>query len=454
MQYEKTFGAVVGVSVVDVRTGANILSVRAAEKRTPASNQKILTGAFALARLGGDFEFTTVVYLIGDDVLVFGDGDPTLGDPVLARFSGKTIYDRLDAWSAAIARTLGPKLKGDILVCGNPDAALYRHKDWPARQRRRWYSAPVAGLNFNNNCFDVSFVLDRGEIRPLIEPQSYLIRTVVRLKRGKRHQWWADLNGDDSVLTLGGTVAAASEKPISVAADDPPMLLGRVLADRLRRAGVAFAGKVRTVAPGDVDRSGAKVIYTTKTPLATAMARANKRSLNMAAECIFLRAGDGTWAGSAGEMTRTLVKTYRLDEDSIVVRDGSGLSHGNRIAPSAMTGLLVEILNRPDSGVLLRSLAVSGTDGLLAGRMRQPTCRGRVLAKTGYIARACCLSGYVLADDGTPAMAFSILVNDFSGKGLRPAKRLQDKICRLLVDSLPARVTTRESPPRFPRQGP
>jgi len=170
------------------------------------------------------------------------------------------------------------------------------------------------------------------------------------------------------------------------------------------------------------------------------LSRANKRSLNMAAECVFLRAGDGTWSGSAALMTKTLVEGCGLKEDDLVVRDGGGLSRNNRIAPAALVKLLAAAARRQDADVFLASLPASGIDGTMEKRLDRPPYRGRILGKTGYIAGVSSLSGYVLDGSGRPAIAFSILANKVpGGKGWK-AKQLQDQICRWLADSIGAGV--------------
>ena len=80
--YEKKSAATVGMSIVDLQSGKPLVGIRADELRTPASNQKILTAAFALKRLGGDFNFTTNVYMVGPDVVVIGVADQLLGPSV------------------------------------------------------------------------------------------------------------------------------------------------------------------------------------------------------------------------------------------------------------------------------------------------------------------------------------------------------------------------------------
>ena len=426
--------AVVGVSVRRVTDGRVLFENGADYLLIPASNQKILTSAFALQRLGRGFSFTTTVYRQGDDLVLVGDFDPMLGDPSWAAAAGMGIYSELDRWAAGVRQKVGSRIRGDILLRSARPAEKYRHADWPAGQYRKWYVAPVAELNFHNNCFDVTFQVARGVVSPRVRPESHLIRVVNRVRVGRRHLWSLRLGHEDSLVELRGTVKVSTRDPLSTAVDHPPLLLGRVFAARLRRAGVTQAGGVRIVRAVSGGPPKRKIIAQSRTPLAAALARANKRSLNMATECLFLRAGDGTWSGSAAVMSRTLAGHFGLKAEGLVVRDGGGLSRRNRVTAGGLTKVLAAVAKRKDAAIILASLPVAGVDGTLRRRMVRGPCRGRIRAKTGYIAGVSCLSGYVLDPAGKPALAFSILVNNLRG-GSHPAKKLQDDLCRLLVDS-------------------
>ena len=434
--YQKASGAVVGVSAVDLRTGKTLIDFRSERLFTPASNQKILTSAFALAELGGDFKFTTSVYRIGQDLLIVGDGDPTLGDPRLAADANSNIYAELDRWATAVASKLAGQPVRNVLLHSALPLKSSRHPDWPKNQYHRWYAAPVSGLNFHNNCFDVTFTVSGARAVGHVSPASRFITVTGGVKVGKKHVWSLRPSQDDSVLKLTGSVRKSAPDPLSTAANNPSMLLGRVFADRLARKGVTVTGQIAQVSADKANLAGAELVCQSRTPLAVAIKRANKRSLNMAAECIFLRAGDGTWAGSAAKMNQSLTNHFNLPAGSIKVRDGSGLSHGNRISPAAMTKLLSSVAFRPDALILLESLPFSGIDGGLRKRMKSAPYRGRAAAKTGYVDGVSCLSGYVLDGESRPAIAFSVLVNNVPlGKASR-AKRLQDELCKLMVDSL------------------
>lgn len=433
--FEQTTSATAGVSVVDLRTGQTLFAHRPDEPMVPASNQKLLTSVFALLRLGGAFHFTTGVFQAGQDIIVVGDGDPTLGDPYLAELTGRGIYADLDRWSAAIAAATGGSIR-DILLCVGV-GARYRPRDWPANQKTSWYAAPVACLNFHNNCLDITFqAAAGGGIQPIIRPESRYFRFANRLAAGANHVWSFQATGNDATFTLAGTISRPTNDPTSVAVDNPPLLLGRVLAERLIRAGVKITGQIREVPPDAVEWCKAEPLAATRTTLAAAMARANKRSLNMAAEAIFLRAGDGTWEGSAEMMRQTLARAYAIPPDRLIVCDGGGLSRDNRVAASAVTALLAGAAIRRDALVFLTSLSIGGVDGTLEHRLTTPPCKGRVLAKTGYIAGVSSLSGYILDDSRRVTIAFAILINRLPGDRLSQARGLQDSICRVLIDSI------------------
>jgi D-alanyl-D-alanine carboxypeptidase/D-alanyl-D-alanine-endopeptidase (penicillin-binding protein 4) len=79
----------------------------------------------------------------------------------------------------------------------------------------------------------------------------------------------------------------------------------------------------------------------------------------------------------------------------------------------------------------INSLAVGGEDGTLDSRFKQPDLRGKVYAKTGYIANVSALSGYLkISDDQW--YAFSILMNALPAGQNARAKSLQDDIVKAI----------------------
>jgi D-alanyl-D-alanine carboxypeptidase/D-alanyl-D-alanine-endopeptidase (penicillin-binding protein 4) len=76
------------------------------------------------------------------------------------------------------------------------------------------------------------------------------------------------------------------------------------------------------------------------------------------------------------------------------------------------------------------SLGVAGSSGTMARRMANGLGQYRVRAKTGSLAGACTLSGYVTTLAGK-VLAFSILVNGF--RKMSAVHDAQDEIAEALV---------------------
>jgi D-alanyl-D-alanine carboxypeptidase/D-alanyl-D-alanine-endopeptidase (penicillin-binding protein 4) len=282
----------------------------------------------------------------------------------------------------------------------------------------------------------VTFAIKGSKVYPKVAPAGRFIRVTDRTRRGRRQIWLLRPEDDESGVLLRGTVARAASEPISAPCKNPPLLLARVLASRIAANGVKLSVTFRHERVPRSPQRGARLIAQTNTPISSVVARANKRSLNMAAECLLLRAGNGQWDDSARLVGATLTRKFDLPPGALEISDGSGLSRENRVTAEAMTALLAGVLKTPDGPVLLDSLPISGTDGSLDDRLDAEAYAGRIRAKTGYIYGVCCLSGYALDAAGKPAMAFSILANDVPGGKAYIAKRMQDDICRLLVDHL------------------
>src|SRR6185312_10879747 len=81
--------AKIGVSVVDINTGAELFAHGADKGMSLASNAKLLTSVAALGTLGGGFRWRTALFvddkaldektgIVAGDLYVRGRGDPTL----------------------------------------------------------------------------------------------------------------------------------------------------------------------------------------------------------------------------------------------------------------------------------------------------------------------------------------------------------------------------------------
>lgn len=453
--------AKVSISVRDVPTGRSLASIAADRPMLPASNMKLLTTGVALETLGPEFRFSTRLGLDRDAgrLVVRGDGDPGFGDPELlastvhrrpdgAVVEGLDVESLLGIWADAIADSgLG---RIDELVVD--DRVLDRarvHPQWPEDQLNRHYCAAVSGVNFHGNCLHLqpSPIGGRAVPGPFTPDAAWIAlenRATARTGAKAEQTVWighgSGRHGSDA-FTLFGNVAATPLEPIRVTVQDPAILFGRLLSDRLRRRGIEV-GTVRLAESHERFETLPDAAPPIETPIATSLARANVDSSNLHAEALLKRLAHaetgrpGSWR-DATSILRSRLARRTSDEllEGVEISDGSGLSRGNRIRADLTTAYLAALADDERLGEAFRaSLAVGGETGTLATRFRGAELHGcRVLAKSGYIRGVSCLSGLVEAPDGR-MVAFSVLCNDVAST--REAKRLQERVVEQVARTL------------------
>lgn len=454
--------ATIAVSVREVATGNPLLSLSANEPMVPASNMKLLTTGAALLGLAPNFVFRTQLLRDGERLVVVGDGDPALGDPELLAESnyvdaqgvvhtGMTIEHLLAAWVDAV-RATGVRKLTEVVVDDRIFSREGAHPLWPKDQLDEEYCSPPCGVNFHGNALRLTAAPIRGAAPKItsMSPSAPWVKIVnkatSRSGKSDRNSMWVARDGESGDLTIYGNVKSAYVAPIAVALNDPALFLAQCLASRLVGAGITVGG-ARTAVASDPPPRGTAVGPVIQTPLALVVTRCNVESQNLYAESLMKRLGArctgtaGSWTTGSAAIKNAL--TQRIGElaNAFVVSDGSGLSRGNRVTADGMTAWLVALAN--DSAVgptFVASLAVGGRSGTVHKRMKDiDPALATVQCKTGYIDKVSCLSGFVTGSDGT-RYAFSVLANNLVERdSVAKAKKLQDRVAKILADSLTAR---------------
>jgi len=112
-----------------------------------------------------------------------------------------------------------------------------------------------------------------------------------------------------------------------------------------------------------------------------------------------------------------------LDLGAMIVRDGSGLSNLNMVAPKTLAELMRLVnVGYGEFGLIKSSLPIAGKSGTLSGRFKGDIAdaAGSIIAKTGYITEAYTLSGIISAADGN-ILTFAIYALDNVGPDVRVA---------------------------------
>ena len=439
-----------GVSIAIAEEKGNgpiLFGLNAGTPLTIASVSKTFSTAAALAGLGKDYQFKTVLYrtgtladgLLSGSLLVVGGGDPNLS----GRFYDNDIHAVFDRWADGLRAAGITRVSGDLLLNATFFDDEFRNPGWPTGQEARWYEAPVSALSFNDNCISVSVGPGSRPGAPAavrFQPSTSFLQAVSSARtvsaRGGARVAVARRAGSN-IVTIAGTVPfSLGGWSTVIAIDDPPRYFGTVLKERLASDGITVDGQVRLTGTRP-DATWAPVATTTS-DLLPSIAVANKRSQSFYAEQIFKtlaaeKGRQGSWP-EAVRLEKEFLRSLGLDPNRYDLYDGSGLNPRNRVAALDIVHFLRAMAASPLADDWVSTLAVSGNgDGTLRHRFRDHAVRGRVYAKTGSLDRVNSLAGFATAASGKSYVFAIVLngrrVNDGTGHAF------EDRVLRALLSN-------------------
>jgi len=305
------------------------------------------------------------------------------------------------------------------------------HPSWPAEQLNQWYACEIDALNYNNNC--VHILARSAETGPKIQliPQTDYITIVnqVRLVSKGSSALGAYRNSKPNTLIVKGTLN--KQAGFDVAVENPAAFFGRLLYEKLAVSEIRVNGKMLLQYAKNNPRI--KIIKTFSTPIADVLARCNKDSLGLAAECLVKTiSAENTRGKINGEWPHglKLIEKYLaslgVSSGQYQLDDGSGLSRNNRLSPGAITAVLKDICDSGDWPMFENTLSAGGVDGTTAKYFRSDPYKGNILGKTGYIAGIRSFSGVCKTPRGD--ILFSILTESGNGETRSAINRITQAI--------------------------
>ncbi len=412
-----------GVLFCHVRSGRILYEHDARKLFAPASTTKLLSCAGALDALGADFRFETRVVATGPlkegtlagDLVLLASGDPNLSQRLRARdrlafentdhsYAGLSRAKVVNGDPLAILRELArdvrragvTRVTGDIVV----DDGLFAETFDP-------FVGKFSAACVNDNLVDVTVRPGRAVGEPVdfeVRPASEHIRvrsTAETAKSGSPSSLRLRLaaGGEDDSYELTGSIPLDASPSLRVAPfREPAMTCARLFAETLRAEGVRADGRTKNARFGPTIYSDYDVVARhVSAPLSQTIRVVLKVSQNVHAT--MLPPLVGARLGSRGStregygIIRDRFAKSGLDMDSIVVTSGSGGGRADRISPQWLVHFLRYWATRPDFGVFLDALPISGVDGTLANEMRGSELSGKVRAKTGTLVYRNALNG-------------------------------------------------------------
>lgn len=271
----------------------------------PASNRKLFAATTIATCLGTETRLATEIYLDGEDVILVGDGDPSLGSERYAR------EDEFEAIVESL-RARGVMRVHDIVADVSRFDRIRIPAGWKFGNLTSSYSAPVDAIAWSENAIGDAAVPD---------PALFAV-TALR----------------DALVTRGIDVAGTL---------------------RVETAPHAWRERNDTI----------ERIATLQSPfIAHLLTTVLKNSHNLYAEMLFKRASGGTYAGSFDLERRTLVG-LGIDGDEFHFVDGSGLAPDDLVSPAATVRLLRWMNHPARRGFWWAVLAQPAGEGTLRRRL-------------------------------------------------------------------------------------
>ena len=436
-----------GIAIAD-QSGRMLWSMNPDFSLMPASAVKLFTTGYARSVLGGAARRSTRV--VGAGVVDTDRGEwlgswalELNGDPSLERAegSGPTLHDlAVQLASAGVKRLSGPL---EVRSANGPATAVYPEV-WSRKHAGRLFAPLVGPLTVHENIVWLTVRPGRSVGKParLIEtaPEGIgsLVSVTATTSKGRRSRLKLRPRSGGGWVIAGTIGVRAAPRRLTATAGNPKAVLGAAWATALRKAGIVWNRSGKATEP--LDGSFKVLAEVTSAPLDSLASEINRRSLNLGAELLL------QWAGGPTQGPANLtahVQEIIGQREGVYLVDGSGLSYHDRVSPSAFVSYLAKFPATAAGQNFPQLLPANGSGTLRRLNTGFPGA-GVVRAKTGTLAQASTLVGYLGRPEGT--LLVSLMYN-----GNRPgaARRAQWKLFQDLGANgmvIPADTATAEPP--------
>ncbi len=406
---------------------------------SPASNTKIVTSAAALHVLKPDYHFHTEILadaapkggIVSGNLYVRGFGDPAL-------VSERMWYIANELWHAGVRQVTGDIVGDDTFFDDD-----HKEAGWDEDTSDQAYQAMVGGLSANYGTLTVRVLPAETDKQPatvVLDPPVLFAQLDAQVETvvGKRTKISIEVTPSpparDTVKVRGKINIDDGPHGYWRKVDYPTEFATSAIASFIRKAGITIGGSERR---GKTPEGAIQLVGVESPRLSEIVDDLMKTSNNFVAEQIVKTLGaevygaPGSWDKGL-RVLRDYLQTIGIQPGTYQLKNGSGLGDVNRVtAKELVTVLRAAWLDAPSAAEFMSSLGVAGSTGTLRHRMVGTAAAYRLRGKTGSLANACTLSGYVRTM-GNELLAFSILVNSF--RSMHAVHEAQDQIGEVLAE--------------------
>jgi serine-type D-Ala-D-Ala carboxypeptidase/endopeptidase (penicillin-binding protein 4) len=425
--------------LMDATTGAVLQDRNGAMTLVPASTLKTVTSGAALGILGEDYTFKTTLEhdgtiqdgVLKGNIFIRGGGDPTLGS---SRFSwGTDMKGVLAIWVEQLKKKGVRSIDGMVIGDAEAFEEAMLPATWNWGDIGNYYGAGACGLTFIENSYEVFFKPGAKAGAPAeflrTEPEIPGIQFVNEMKTGGPGSGdngyiygapFTDLRYLRGTVPMGGT-----EFSIKGSIPDPALFAAQCLKHALDSAGIKVTGKAETVRrlrlENKLGEPVRQTIYVHQSPaLKDILYWLNKKSVNLYAEHLLktiglVKARDGSVEGGAKAVSDYWA-AKGVDVGGMHLYDGSGLSRYNGVTAQQLTKMLQVNTQQKYFDAFYNSLPIAGLSsdpGTMKSMCSNTAAANNVRAKSGFISRVRCYTGYVSTKSGR-RLCFAMMANNYT----------------------------------------
>ena len=438
-------GAVVGVMVTDLQ--GHVLAAREPDRRmVPASNLKLVTTGTALHALGADFKFGTDIGYTGTidedgtlhgDVYIVGGGDPTIGVVDTVAVKPDALFWR---WKSLLKGAGISRVDGRIIGDGRAYEGHLENQSWGYDDLGTYYGAGTSALCFYENAIDYGVSAGaEGEPVKVVQrypetPWMHFGNLSVTGPKGTGNSLYLYTTDLAPYAELRGTYSVERKPKVEHFANKYGALTcAYYFWQNLRSTGWSVSGGYADIDRGGyvrgkdfvpMDKAGTpRIVGSSSSPVLSKIVRqTNVLSNNFYAEALFRQMGEKASGIAVYDSCRVAVydvleSLMGSDLSGIRIEDGSGLSRLNTVSPAFLASFLRAMTRSKGFDAFLASLPKPGEGTLNTLLPKLPADKkDRIRIKSGSMDGVLCYSGYILDEEGKPALVLSLMVNGATAK--------------------------------------